>query len=196
MKKWFWVVGCDNTTASPFVADEGDLGAYEEALNIGSEVQSWPGTAWVKAATVQQDGDPDDALQTCVPVPIFSSRLRAALEEGGITGVQYLPIRVIRPNGQLILGFSIANVLNCVDGLDLSRSAVERFPNDYFLPARRGAIRSINRPVLAGPAIDHYDIVRLSLYKAPLYVSERFVQIFEDGRFTGYSFQEITTSHS
>jgi hypothetical protein len=193
MKRWFWAVSCDNTTADPFVADEAELEYEDSALRVGRKVEAWQETACVKATAPENDGEPDDVLQTCLAVPIYSRRLRLALDEGGIGGIQYLPIRVVRPNGELIAGFSVANILNCVDALDLRLSAVSRYPADYFLPARRGLIRSVNAPVLVRSAVAAYDIIRLSVFTPSVYVSERFERIFRDGDFTGYSFQEVPT---
>lgn len=192
MKKWFWLVGCDNVFPTPLVADQTDLDQdQEEGLGICAPVRDWSETAWLKAT---HDGEPDDALQTCLAAPVFSSRLRTALEGVPLGGVQYLPIRVIRPNETLITGYCIANVLNCADALDLRRSKVSRYPDDYFLPARRGLIRSLDTPVLVASVITSYDIIRLSTFLAPIYVSERFVKLFRDGSFTGYSFHEVPTS--
>jgi hypothetical protein len=193
MKRWFWVVGCDNTTTDPFVADAGELGCDDRELRICRKVELWPGTAWVKATTTENDGETDDVLQTCYIIPIYSRRLRAALEKHGIGGIQYLPINVYRPSGELIPDFSVANVLNCVDALDLRLSAVSRFPEDYLIASRRGLIRGINAPVLRADQIAQYDIIRLSTYPVSLYVSERFVTVFEAGHFTGCSFQETPT---
>lgn len=193
MKRWFWVVGCDNTTADPLVADEGDLGCDDWELRSCKLVDRWPGTAWVKATTTENDGEPDSALQTCFGIPIYSSQLRAALKENGIDGIQYFPINVYRPNGELIRDFSVANVLNCVDALDVRLSTVSRYPEDYFIESRRGLIRSINAPVLMQDLIDQYDIIRLNTYQVSLYVPERFVSVFAAGRFTGYSFHEVPT---
>jgi hypothetical protein len=196
MKKWFWVIGCDNTHASAFVADACDLGGYDDQrFRVCEKVDAWPGTAWVKATTPAQDGNPDDALQTCLlSVPVFSSRLRSAVAHAGITGVQYLPIQVVRPHGELIPGFSVANVLNCVDALDQRLSVISRFPDDYFIPSRRGVIRGINSAVLVDSIVAPYDILRLSTYKIQLYVSDRFVQAFEAAGLTGFSFREVSTS--
>lgn len=162
--RWYWAVGCDNTVTTPFVGDEGDLGDHESDLTACRQVENWQGNAWVRASRSERDGDPDDVLQTCFFVPIYSARLRAALEDAQITGIQYLPIHVLKMGGIKIPGFSVANILNCVDGLDAERSEVERFPDDYFLPARRGQIRSLNKVVLVGSAVDRYDILRLSGY--------------------------------
>lgn len=196
MKRWFWVVGCDNTKTNPFVADAGDLGCDDQELRTCRRFENWPGTAWVRATTPEDDGDPDDVLQSCYNLPIYSQQLRAALEENGIAGIEYLPIVVYRPSGENIPGFSVVNVLNCVDALDLSLSSVSRFPEDYFIPSRRGLIRGIHKPVLRGDLISPYDIIRLCAYPVSLYVSERFLAVFEAGRFTGCSFHEVASVES
>lgn len=66
------------------------------------------------------------------------------------------------------MGSAWPNVLNLVDGLDLRLSEVEPFPDDYLLPRRRGLIRSVNAPVLFGPAVAPYNIFRFATYPAPL----------------------------
>ena len=194
LKRWFWTVGCDNTVAEPFVADAAELECDEAELRTGRAVVGWPPTPFVKATVPANDGDPDDVLQTCLSVPIYSPRLRSSLEEVRIGGIQYLPIRVIRPSGQLIAGFSVANVLNCVDALDLRLSIVSRYPEDYFLISRRGLIRGVSAPVLISSAVEPFDLIRLATFKTPLYVSERFERVFREGRFTGYSFHEVPTT--
>ena len=135
----FWTVGCDNTVADPFVANAAELECDDAELRTGRTAVGWPPTPFVKATVPANDGDPDDVLQSCLSVPIYSPRLRSSLEEVGIGGVQYLPIRVIRPSGQLIAGFSVANVLNCVDALDLRLSVVSRYPEDALFSFRGGA---------------------------------------------------------
>lgn len=196
MKRWFWVVACDNTKANPFVADDGDLGCDDEDLRMCRKVEGWSGAASVRATNPENDGEPDDVLQTCYNLPIYSRQLCDALEGNGIAGIQYLPVQVYRPDGEEIPGFSVVNVLNCADALHLSLSSLSRFPEDYFIPSRRGLIRAIYTPVLRGELISRYDIIRLSPYPVPIYVSERFRAVFEAGRFTGCSFHEVETVES
>jgi hypothetical protein len=93
LKRWFWTVGCDNTVADPFVADAAELECDDAELRTGRAVVGWPPTPFVKATVCGSDGDPDDVLQTCLSVPIYSSRLRSSLEETGMGGLQYLPSR-------------------------------------------------------------------------------------------------------
>ena len=159
-----------------------------------SKIESWEGTAWTKAASPASDGEPDDVLQTCFPLPIFLARLRAALEAFSMGEFEYLPIRVIRSDGSELPGFCIANVLTCVDGLDLFRSEYSRFPDDYFTEPRRGHIRAIKRAVLKSGLIGGKHVIRLSRYRPPLYVSESFGRLFQKGNFTGYEFREVELS--
>jgi hypothetical protein len=168
------------------VAAEGDLEGLEDFAFLScSKVERWEGTAWTRASPAT-DGEPDDGLQTCFPIPIFSARLRTAVEELGLAEFEHLPVKVIRSDGSEVPGWRIANALTCVDALDLALSEYSRFPDDYFIESLRGQIRDIRRTVLKGGLIRGRNVVRLSGYKPPLYVSEPFVRIFQKGRFTGY----------
>ncbi len=48
--------------------------------------------------------------------------------------------------------------------------------------------------MLISSAVEPFDLIRLSTFRAPLYVSERFERMFREGRFTGYSFHEVPTT--
>lgn len=189
--KWYWIVSCDNTVANPFVADTGDLKGFDrDDLTCGRRVEGWNPEAWVRASRSEDDGDPDDALQTHLALPIYSRRLRGALGEASILGIQYLPIETIRPDGSHFGGFAIANILSVQPALDFERSDYELFPNDYFLPQRRGKVRCLKTAVLRASRLKEHDILRLAEYDEDIYVSERFKIVFETGGFTGYSFHE------
>jgi hypothetical protein len=193
--KWYWVVSCDQTVDDPVVADCADLKGFDEAALLnGQPLDSWDASAWFQATNPEDDGTPDDVLQNHLGLPIFSQRLRNALEEAGIRDIQYLPVTVIRPDGHRLTGFSIGNVLRLVPALDLQKSDYDVFPQDYFLPTRRGMVQGIRRAVLLGHALNEYDVIRLKEFKRGLYVSERFTSVFGAGRFTGYSFHEVPVS--
>lgn len=85
-------------------------------------------------------------------------------------------------------------MLNCAEALDRKLSRYDVFPDDYFLPQRRGQIGVINMPVLMRSALIGFDIIRLAPYTAPIYVSERFVRACEGIDCTGFSFHEVETS--
>ena len=193
--RWYQAISCDNTVQRPFIGDEGYLGDLQDHdLYSCTQIAKWTGSAWTKGGMPGNDGEPDDVLQTCFPFPVFSLRLRSGLEKVGIRGIQYLPIHVIRYDRSEIDGFEIANVTNCLNALDLDRSEYVRFPNNYLIERRRGEIRAITWAILKSSEIQDYDIMRLSQFKPPLYVSERFVRLFREHNFTGYSFRQVNTA--
>lgn len=191
---WYEILPCDNTVPVPFVGDEGELGLDESELLAGRPVRPVPELMWVRASRKERDGQPDDALQTLFGLPIYSSRLRGALQQAQINGIEYLPIRVLHPDGRSIEGFSVANILNCIQALDMERSEYRLFPEDDEFPVRRGRMRTLNKVVLIDAALKGVDIIRLSKYRWPIFVSQRFVDVFESGGFTGYSFRLVSTA--
>ncbi len=181
---WYWVVDCDNTVRRPYIADQADLSPFEEHdFEVGRTVEDWNPQAWFKVTDPEDDGDPDDVLQTHLDVQVYSPRLRAALEAAGVRGIQYLPVRVIRSDGTEVPGFSVANLLNLVAALVIGKSKV--------LWERRGTIRGIRYATLRASALEGFDVVRLKEYSPSIYVSERFVRAFEAGGCTGYSFHRV-----
>jgi hypothetical protein len=190
---WYQVLSCDNTVKVPFVGDEGELGLDESELRAGCAVRQWPELAWVRASRKEIDGQPDDVLQTLFRLPIYSYRLRSALQHAQIDGIEYLPIKVLRPDGRSIEGFSVANILSCIQALDMQRSEYRLFPEDDEFPVRRGRMQTLDKVVLAASVLNGLDVIRLSKYRAPIFVSQRFVDVFERGGFTGYSFRVVCT---
>lgn len=193
MKKWYKPIGCDNTVANPFVADSEDLKGLDEWSFYGGQLfEKWDETVWFQAKESKNDGDPDDVLQNALGfLPIFSARLRKALDKAGITGIQYLPVHVLHYDGTPVEGFAIANILNFLPALDIDESDYDIFDNDYFLPKRRGKIRGIRKAVLHRTVIERYDIFRLNEFDLHIYVSELFRNVFVANGFTGYSFAEV-----
>ena len=195
--RWFWLVDGDGTVGHPFIATRGYLAGYERsAFTSGQAIERWEGRAWLGAGRPEDDGAPDDVLQEHLGVPVFSARLQRALEGAGIEDIQYLPIRVLRSDGTPLAGFAIANVLSLVPALDLAHSDYDTFPQDYFLPERRGLVRGLRLPVLLRDRLTGRHIVRLTDYPVSLYASEHFKTAFEEGGFTWYSFHEVRLSHS
>lgn len=194
MSRWYWAISCDNTVDNPLVVDSAELGVDPEDISCGERLERWGELARLSVTKAQNDGVPDDVLQNHLGLPVYSRRLRAALEASGIRGVQYLPIRVFRPNGEQISGFSIANIVEKRQALDRLRSDYDVFPDDYFLLERRGNVRGIRRAVLRAEALADCDIARLDEFPSSVYVSERFKAAFEAVRCTGYAFREVRTS--
>ena len=91
--------------------------------------------------------------------------------------------------------FAVANVLNRIKALDVEAAELTRFPEDYFIPARRGAISGLRRPVLRKtPELAHIHVFRLDEYPAPVFVSNRFRDVYRLGRFTGIAFEPVTVT--
>jgi hypothetical protein len=194
--KWFWVLFNQSTRAKPLVADQVDfIGVDPDKLCIGKSVDAWDERSFLAVTEVGQDGAPDDILQSAAGVPVFSQPLRSDLTKATIKGIQYLPISVRRVDGSAIIGFTIANILNRCEALDMRRSEYDLFPNDYFVRERRGKISGIRAPVLRRAALaTDVHILRLKEYWAPVFVSELFVNIFRFGRYTGVMFRDVELS--
>lgn len=189
---YYWVIFNQGTPDS-FVGDIvewGELTSFE--LTSCKAVGAWPANATIAAGPNGTLGVPDDVLQTSEPVPIFSARLRSTLDEAGVSGIQYLPIRLVQGRGASENEYYVANVLKCVPALDTSASELTLFPSDYFLPARRGKVSGLRRPVLRmTEALADCEVFRLSEYLAPMFVSERFRDIYRLGKFRGIGFEPV-----
>lgn len=193
--KWYSVITNDRAVLEPLVTEAHDFrGIDSDALYSGGIIKGWNSDAYLQVSRPELDGDPDDALQNHLDLLIFSPRLRTALAEQGVPGFQFLPIQIIKSTGERLADFAIAHVVELRAALDLERSAYEVFPNDYFLPDRRGLIRSLRRAVLKKAALYDTDAIRLKEFFPRVCVSERFVTAFEEARCTGLSFRDTPVS--
>lgn len=186
---WYDPLRWSNTKADPLVTDSSNLHGHDEwDFMQGKRIVGWRDTAWLASSDYLHDGEPDDVLQNHLGLHVFSERLRDALTRADIGGIQYLPVDVRLSDGQVIEGFAIANILAMISAFDFKRSNYDVFPDDYFLPERRGLVRAIRKPVLIKSAIAEYDVFRLAEYDIMHFVSDRFKHVFEAGEFTGYAF--------
>jgi hypothetical protein len=194
--RWFEVNECDNCVPEPYVSDSDDLRGYEGwQLRSGEIIAQWDEKAWIKCTDEKANGDPDDALQNHLGIPVFSFRLHRALDYAGIAGIQYLPIRVLRPDNSEIPGYAVANITNKVAALDLQKSEYDLYDEeDDFAPNRQGQIFSLWRAVLKKKVVSGLHVVRLAEYPEFLVVSASFKEAFEGVGCTGYSFEEVDLS--
>ena len=112
--KWYQPIECDNTVKNPLVCDFSNLeqlGYNRSVLKQGVFINDWKESVYFKAKKKRNEGEPDDALQNYLMLPIYSSSLIIALDKNEIKGMQYLPIKVINFNGDCLKGFCIANIL-------------------------------------------------------------------------------------
>ncbi len=191
--KYFRVWNCEHAVIDPMVCETNleDLQIDKRIFRICKE---FTGSEKIKfyAELEEDDGTPDDFLQNTEMVPIFSPRMREAIEEAGITGIQYIPIEVEHYNKEKLEGYCIANVLNSVsDALDIDKSIFWNSKSDngkllLYIPS----IKSEKVP-------DSIDIFRLKYderiendYSTFIVVSERFKSIIAKNKFTGIGFSK------
>lgn len=194
MTRWYNAIDCTNTVDHPFVGQRFDFrGRSPAILTRGKPINNWDSRAKLWTDNEEANGTPDDVLQHClVAIPIFSERLRQALENVEFSGIQYLDVQLLRPDGMVISGYSIANITNLVPALDTEKSILTRFGESR--PDRAGQISGVLKPVLKGHVAAGFDIFRLTEFPLRYYVSERFREIVIQGGFTGYSFKEVPLS--
>lgn len=155
-----------------------------------------PKVAWLKAIP-ESDGTPDDVLANHYGLLVFSARLRRAIVDARLqVNVQYVPIQVLHADGAVAGDYAIANILDLVDAFDLSASVFESFEADYFLPGRRGQIRSMTIPVLRPDALEGRDLIRPLGFSVQVYCSEDFKRVFQEGGHTGIQFHEVAVQRT
>lgn len=192
--KWYQPIECDNTVKNPLICDFDNLeqfGYNENSFKEGKLVDGWNDSMLLQAKKKKNDGKPDDALQNHLMLPIYSLNLITELNKAAISGIQYLPIKVLKSNNDCVDIFSIANILNIIEAFDEQKSDFNRFSEDFPNPNVRGKIAGVKKYVLQKEKLIGLDIIRLKEYKQRFFVSEKFQDIFEKGKFTGYSFKEV-----
>lgn len=194
MNHWYLAIPWMNTVEKPLVCSEGDLGgATESSFREGRELSTWSAEARVRATECESGEQPDDVLQTCFNIPIFSPRLLEGLDREGISGgFQRLSIRVEDARGRRYDGFHAVNILKVVPGLDMRLSVVERFGPER--PDRLGDIRDLRVPVLRQDAVIGVDLIRLREFPYLVFVSSRFRTVFQSLGCTGFGFKRVRTS--
>ncbi len=191
--KYYEIFDCEHAVKDPMVCETNleDLKINKRIFRICKE---FTGSENIKfyAELKEDDGTPDDFLQNTEMVPIFSPRMREAIEEAGITGIQYIPIEVEHYNKEKLEGYCIANVLNSVpDALDIDKSIFWNSKSDngkllLYIPS----IKSEKVP-------DSIDIFRLKYderiendYSTFIVVSDKFKSIIAKNKFTGIGFSK------
>ncbi|MGG3844724.1 imm11 family protein [Aeribacillus composti] len=116
---------------------------------------------------------------------IVSERFKAILEKVD-DGIQYLPINVvIKGENKILKGFSVANILNVVDALNLENSDYSVFELDGE------SIYSIKKYALCKEAIQSKHIIKLKGDEIPIFISEELRELIEKNNITGCDFLEV-----
>jgi hypothetical protein len=196
--EWFALLrGYEDDERPHYVSRSGDLTPHEWwNFDEGKRIDNWQGIAWIRSISSDEDAPPDDGLVNHLALLIVSSRMRRTVEGAGITGVQYLPIRVLKSDGTEYPDYSIANILNFPSALDFDESDFSVVPEDYFAQEDRGKISSVRKVVLRESVLQGFDIVRLKDFPEAVFVSHKFHDIYVNNKLTGYSFSRVNIRES
>ncbi len=191
--KYFRVWDCEHAVKDPMVCVTNleELKISINRFRICKEFTSGENIKFY-AELEEDDGTPDDFLQNTEMVPIFSPRMREAIEEAGIKGIQYIPIEVEHYNKEKLEGYCIANVLNSVpDALDIDKTIFWNRKSD------NGRLNVYVPSIKSEKVPDNMDIFRLKYderfvteYSTFIVVSERFKSIIAKNKFTGIGFSK------
>ena len=191
--KYFRVWDCEHAVKDPMVCVTNleELKISINRFRICKEFTSGENIKFY-AELEEDDGTPDDFLQNTEMVPIFSPRMREAIEEAGIKGIQYIPIEVEHYNKEKLEGYCIANVLNSVpDALDIDKTIFWNRKSD------NGRLNVYVPSIKSEKVPDNMDIFRLKYderfvteYRTFIVVSERFKSIIAKNKFTGIGFSK------
>jgi hypothetical protein len=163
-------------------------------LKSGKVIENWSSNAWLRSTSKDDDGVPDDVLCEHLGLPVFSGRLCEAIRKQGVatTDIQFLPVKLIASTGEFIDRFAIANVIRRVPALDYKLSIMlEQDDTEYDPLTGKAKVTSVWTPVLLENLLIGYDVVRLVEFFPPIFVSQRFAEVFIDGGFTGAVLEPI-----
>ena len=191
--KYYQIYDCERAVKDPMVCVT-NLEDLKIDRNMFRICKEFTGSENIKffAKTEKSDGTPDDFLQNTEMVPIFSPRMREAIEEAGITGIQYIPIEVEHYNKEKLEGYCIANVLNSVpDVLDIDKTVFWNNKSDngklyVYVPS----IKSEDIPDNMNIFRLKYDERFVTEYSTFIVVSDKFKSIIAKNKFTGIGFSK------
>jgi hypothetical protein len=187
----------------PFLTDvEGEdlCGFTSYDLRIGKRIRGWNLNASLRSISRKDDGVPDDVLKVHLHVPTFSQRLCDALKKAGVAvaDIQYLPVHVYKSTGEELEGYAFANVITRVAALNYDSTDWGDLPPDEEegIDPNTGKpeVQAIWRAALIGRKLKGHDMIRLLEFWPPVYVSERFADVYRAGNFTGATLTPVVVT--
>lgn len=179
-------------------ANEDDLHGFTSYdLEQGSAINGWDADSWLRSARLEyEDGPAYDMLASSLHLPIFSLRLQRALDRSGcaVKDLQYLPINVFKSTGEQVRGFAIANVITRIKALDHDNCFLLELDDEIDPLTGTNHVHSVGRFALRAAPLAGHDIIRLVEFWPPVFVSERFKRVFDEGGFTGATFSPVRVS--
>ena len=195
---WYQLIsGEENRVPNFFMAtQEETFGRRSIAPQIGKTIDDWNVETHLWSDEPEWDGMPDDMLANALGWPIFSQRLRSVLAHGeiGTRDIQYLPIQVTRSTGEELPGFAVANIITRLPALDRDHSFMLSVDHDEIDPLTgMPNVSGIGKAALKSDLLHGHDVIRLLEFFPSVFVSERFVKIFNKNKFTGTTFRRSPT---
>ncbi len=158
-------------------------GFFSNIIFSDRNIEKWPEVIFYyssKASDLESD-----YLINIARWPIIHIRVMKKLQEAGIEGIIYLPIKLCDVVTDLISdNYVVMYITNFIDGYDLRKSDYDYLGKyDYytFLPGKT----FLNYEVCNG-----YDIFRCTKNKPVVYVSQKFKNVINANDFTGFMFYE------
>ena len=199
--KWYAVSPRMGNMKDSFETTKVDLSGFDpHRLLLGQRIADWPSKvvfyqdeeeSWSRVDDVLMNSYVDSRTFRSYIFPVYSSRLRGAIEEAGISDFQFLPCEVRDFAGNEVAhGYSIANVLTIKDALDATASKVHYF--DQTLPRLDvlGNIICIYSAALRASEIGDCHAFRIPNEPRELFVSGFFRRKYHKLKATGISFRD------
>ncbi|SFX84777.1 hypothetical protein SAMN04487866_1442 [Thermoactinomyces sp. DSM 45891] len=119
---------------------------------------------------------------------LVSERVKMVFDTLEERGVQYIPVRIYNKETEesSLGGYSVANVVNVLDALNLEHS-------DYsvFEYGDNQKLISVKKYALNKPCLENKHVFKLHGDEFPLFVSEEFKKEVEKNKLTGFDFLEV-----
>ncbi|MDQ0418684.1 hypothetical protein J2Z48_002887 [Croceifilum oryzae] len=118
---------------------------------------------------------------------LVSERVKMVLDSLEERGVQYIPVRIYnKETDESLGGYSVANVVNVLDALNLEYS-------DYsiFEYGENQKLVSVKKYALNRQCLENKHVFKLHGDEFPLFVSEEFKKEVEKNKLTGFDFLEV-----
>lgn len=169
----FYRVWFDDSDPQAMISDEEDLkGMNEWVVFEGNRIANWPeGVEFY----VEGEHKQDYLFSSLSGWILVSDRVRAALEECNIKGVEYLPVTVKDKTRRFKIGtYWVMNILNAVEAINWQAT---RWMNPKTIDQDPYPALNILTEVLEEQAIENLDVFLLSVrgdITTRTYVSSRF----------------------
>ena len=156
-------------------------GYFRYIITDGKYIDDWPKVEYYynsKTSSLESE-----YLVNTGMWPIIHKKVKEEFETQGITGIQYLPIKLIDEiTNKESNDYVVMNILNMIEAIDLEKSEY-KYNEEYdfysFIPVTT---------YFDEEECDKYDIFRASKNTIGIYVSQKIKDIVESNRWIGFEF--------